>query len=226
MRVPESRAWLASCVCVCGPASAWHCHCGGLPNLTDGTSPQARRPKANEIREANRDARARRQMRIRDRGTRVLRVSLYVHAWAVVGKCTLNHRKRAHILSFDTLIVSVACAVTQLKEVVARDSKSCATLSSFWAQTVPSWFLARVGLCVRRSACVADPSEYDSDTEPDTPSSRLPSSARSWSLCRNSIRWEHRTVASRTRQLLLHGFVQVVRTALLSQVSRSQHSGK
>jgi hypothetical protein len=106
-------------------------------------------------------------------------------------------------------------------------SKSCATLSSFWAQTVPSWFLARVGLCVRRSACVAaDPSECDSDTEPDTPSSRLPSSARSWSSCRNSIRWEHRTVASRTRQPLLHGFVQVVRTALLSQVSRSQHSGK
>ena len=81
-----------------------------------------------------------------------------------------------------------------------------------------SWFLARVGLCVRRFACVADPSECDSDTEPDTPSSRLPSSARSWSSCRNSIRWEHRTVASRTRQPLLHGSVRVVRTASLNQV--------
>jgi hypothetical protein len=96
--VPESRAWLASCVCVCGPVSAWHCHCGGLPNLTDGTGAEA---------EGERDTRSepRRQMRIEIAGL----------ACVLVCACVGSSRKmhsiivKGHTFSFDTLIVSVAC---------------------------------------------------------------------------------------------------------------------
>lgn len=92
--------WLASCVC--GPASAWHCPCGGLPNLTDGTGAE-RRPKANEY--ETRSEPRRLQMRIEIAGL----------ACVLVCACVGSSRKmhsiivKGHTFSFDTLIVSVAC---------------------------------------------------------------------------------------------------------------------